>query len=258
MTDFKYVGSELDLFAAVHNWKAYWSGRVLPFITGDVLEVGAGIGSNTALLDKGGNGRWVCLEPDSRLIAKLTEKLALSKNPRDREAICGTLETLDAAWKFDTIIYIDVLEHIEKDREELENAASSSLRPGGRIIVLSPAHQKLFTPFDAAIGHFRRYNRPMLRSISPPTLRLERLIYLDSAGLMLSTGNKLFLRQSMPTPAQLRVWDIRIGRPSFRVSSTAVFFSSVRKEDYRKEFGGLRKSSSHLVLYCYAGATSGT
>ena len=67
------------------------------------------------------------------------------------------------------------LEHIEDDREGLKLAAAH-LRPGGRTIVLSPAHQWLFTPFDAAIGHFRRYNRSMLRSISPPELRIERLI----------------------------------------------------------------------------------
>jgi SAM-dependent methyltransferase len=206
MNDFKYVGSELELFAAVHNWKSYWASRIRPFVTGDVLEVGAGIGSNTPFLDAGGDGRWVCLEPDSRLLAKLNENLGQTSSRRRYEAVCCTLSSLDATQKFDTIIYIDVLEHIENDREELESAASR-LRAGGRIIVLSPAHQRLFTPFDAAIGHFRRYNRPMLRSISPPSLRIEQLIYLDSAGLLLSTANLLLLRQSMPTKAQLRFWD---------------------------------------------------
>ena len=52
--------------------------------------------------------------------------------------------------------------------------------------MLSPAHQRLFSPFDAAIGHFRRYSRSMLRGISPPDLRLERLRYLDSVGLTAS------------------------------------------------------------------------
>jgi hypothetical protein len=47
----------------------------------------------------------------------------------------------------------------------------------------------------------------MLRGISPPSLRLDHLIYLDAVGLMLSLGNLLLLRQSMPTKAQLRFWD---------------------------------------------------
>lgn len=206
MADFKYAGSELDLFAAVHNWKTYWSNRIRPYVTGDVLEVGAGIGSNTPYLDSGDNGRWVCLEPDAELASQLTTNLERSGKKRTYETITGTLQDLDSNLRFDTILYIDVLEHIEDDRAELANAAAR-LKVGGRIIVLSPAHQGLFTPFDAAIGHFRRYNRQMLRRISPPDLLLDRLFYLDSAGLVLSGANLLLLRQSMPTTSQLRVWD---------------------------------------------------
>lgn len=208
-TDFKYVGAELDLFAAVSNWKAYWSETVRPFISGDVLEVGAGIGSNTRYLDSDANGRWVCLEPDPQLISRLKSSLRESASGRKHEVICGTLQNLPTTEKFDTIIYIDVLEHIENDREELENAAAC-LRAGGRIVVLSPAHNQLFTPFDAAIGHFRRYNRSMLRSITPPGVRIEKLMYLDCAGLLLSAANRFVLHQSMPTKEQLRFWDRRL------------------------------------------------
>src|ERR1039458_8198015 len=69
MTEFKYVGSELDLFAAVRHWKSYWSAEMRRFIRGDVLEAGAGIGSNTRYLDTGRLGRFVCLEPDTELSA---------------------------------------------------------------------------------------------------------------------------------------------------------------------------------------------
>ena len=205
MNDFKYAGFELDLFAAVWNWKEYWSRQIQPFLTGDILEVGAGIGSNTRFLDPDGAGRWVCLEPDPELNGRLVKNLREAETRHAYETVCGTLESL-ADQQFDTIIYIDVLEHIDDDREEL-NQAACHLRPGGHLIVLSPAHQRLFSPFDAAIGHFRRYNRPMLRTISPASLRLERMRYLDCAGLILSAANMLLLRQSMPTKAQLRFWD---------------------------------------------------
>jgi SAM-dependent methyltransferase len=205
MSEFKYAGSELNLFAAVWNWKAYWSRQIQPFLTGDILEVGAGIGSNTLFLDPGGVGRWVCLEPDPELNRQLVKNFGETKPRRTYEAVCGTLASL-AGQQFDTIIYIDVLEHIDDDREEL-NQAASRLRSGGHLIVLSPAHQRLFSRFDAAIGHFRRYNRSMLRTITPASLRLERMRYLDCAGLILSAANVLLLRQSMPTKAQLRFWD---------------------------------------------------
>lgn len=203
--EFKYIGSELELFSAVHNWKSYWSGRIRPFVRGDTLEVGAGIGANTPYLLREEIGRWVCLEPDAGLSSQLALNLQKA-GVRDRcETVCGTVEGLGAA-RFDTIIYIDVLEHIENDREELVCAANL-LRRGGRIVVLSPAHQGLFTPFDAAIGHFRRYDRQMLREIGPPGLNLEQIWYLDSFGLLLSAANLLFLRQSMPTKSQLAFWD---------------------------------------------------
>jgi SAM-dependent methyltransferase len=222
MSDFVYVGSELDLFAEVHHWKSYWSKHLRPFISGDVLEVGAGIGANTLLLDQAvDRAQWVCLEPDPRLAAELLRNLQNADLPktdlpktglpkksssRKYDALVGTIQDLEAGRLFDTIVYVDVLEHIENDSGELR-AAASRLRPGGCVLVLSPAHQSLFTPFDAAIGHYRRYDKSMLRACSPPELRLEQLKYLDCVGLLASTANRLFLRQSMPTKAQLRVWD---------------------------------------------------
>ena len=90
--------------------------------------------------------------------------------------------------------------------------------------MLSPAHQCLFTPFDAAIGHFHRYNRPMLRRISPSCLSFIQLRYLDSFGLIVLAANLVLLRQSMPTKAQLKFWDqciipvSRVLDPCFRYS----------------------------------------
>jgi SAM-dependent methyltransferase len=224
VTDFSYAGSELELFAAVRNWKAYWSNRIRRFISEDVLEAGAGIGSNTQFLDSSGRGRWVCLEPDPQLLQQLATNLANRSRTPAYETICGTLATLDVGQQFDTIIYIDVLEHIEDDREELKRAAAH-LKREGRLIVLAPAHGWLFTPFDHAIGHFRRYNREMLRDISPPTLEIEQMYYLDCVGLAASIANRWMLRQSMPTKAQLRVWDSWMV-PLSRVADKLIFYSA--------------------------------
>jgi SAM-dependent methyltransferase len=206
MGDFHYVGSELDLFAKARNWKAYWSRRIDPFLSGDVLEVGAGIGSNTEIMCKGTNGRWVCLEPDPTMAAELGNNLRGNHGQGRFQNLCGTLQTLDREEKFNTIVYIDVLEHIEDDAEEMRQAAAR-LRPNGRIIVLSPAHQWLYTPFDSSIGHFRRYDRRSLKKVSPPDLILEKMFYLDTCGIIASAANQLFLRQSMPSDSQIRIWD---------------------------------------------------
>jgi len=222
MSEFRYVGSELELFAVVHNWKSYWSGRILPFIAGDVLEVGAGIGANTPYLNRGGHRRWVCLEPDATLVGLLASNLQRANQSGECEVICGTLQSVKGS-QFDTILYIDVLEHIADDREELQLAAAF-LRDGGRLIVLSPAHQNLFSPFDAAIGHFRRYNHAMLRRITPATLRLQQVSYLDSVGVLLSAANRYWLKQSIPTKGELRFWDQCV-IPASRVLDRCLFGS---------------------------------
>jgi hypothetical protein len=118
-------------------------------------------------------------------------------------------------------LYIDVLEHITDHKDELTRVAKHLL-PGGRIIVLSPAHQWLFTPFDQAVGHVRRYNRASLLSAKPEHLNLERIFYLDSVGMMASLGNRLILRSAMPNLSQIKIWDDWMV-PSSRVVDKLIF-----------------------------------
>ena len=73
--------------------------------------------------------------------------------------------------------------------------------------MLSPAHGWLFSPFDHAIGHCRRYTKRMLRKLTATNLNVACAFYLDSVGLLASAANRVLLRQSMPRAGQLRVWD---------------------------------------------------
>ena len=166
---FAYQGSELELFAHARRWKAYWVDVIRPWIHGDVLEVGAGMGANTPLLRGCSPGGWACLEPDAAMLARARESHAADALGGPCEYLCGTLETLERGRRFDAIVYLDVLEHIEDDRGELARAAER-LRPGGHLVVLAPAHQRLYTEFDRAIGHFRRYAAGQLLAQLDPWL----------------------------------------------------------------------------------------
>lgn len=196
-----YVGDELELFAAATNWKRYWASKVRPLLGARVLDVGAGIGATVQLLDTDASQRWVALEPDPRLADQMRGRM-----PKNCDIRVGTTASLAADELFDSILYIDVLEHIEADAAEMA-AAARHLNPGGRIIVLAPAHQFLFSPFDSAIGHFRRYDKASMRAITPPGAELERLFYLDSVGMLASLANKLVLRSGSPKPSQIAFWD---------------------------------------------------
>jgi SAM-dependent methyltransferase len=204
--DFSYVGSELDLFALAKNWKSYWTRAIKPYLGPSVLDVGAGKGATARLLSDAPGQRWLALEPDARLASCIRQDVAVGKIAANCEVRVGTLDALSPDEEFDTILYIDVLEHIEADREELTRAAKH-LKSTGRIVVLSPAHNWLFTPFDKALGHFRRYNASTLRAATPDGLKVEKVFYLDSVGLLASLGNRLILNAAHPTAAQIQLWD---------------------------------------------------
>lgn len=107
---------------------------------------------------------------------------------------------------FDSVLYGDVLEHIADDASELRRA-TALLRRGGHLVVLAPAHQWLFSAFDRAIGHCRRYDRASLAAIAPAGMEVVSSKYLDSLGTALSFANRLVLRHSMPTRRSLAFWD---------------------------------------------------
>jgi SAM-dependent methyltransferase len=203
---FTYVGDELGVFALARNWKAYVAESLSPYVGGRVLEVGAGLGATTAALCGLPHTQWIALEPDAVLLSAVEARLAAGTLPGSVTPRRGTTAEIDATERFDTILYIDVLEHIEDDRAELVRAAAL-LAPGGRIVVLSPALQALYSPFDAAIGHFRRYTRRTLAAAAPPGVATEASFYLDAAGAALSLANRLLLRQAQPTAAQIATWD---------------------------------------------------
>ena len=202
---YSYEGSELDVFALATNWKAYWASRIESDIGPRVLEVGAGLGVTARTLCKN-KTRWVALEPDPALAERMREDVRAGRLPAVCEVKVGTLRDIAVSERFDTILYIDVLEHIRDDRGELEQAAER-LDRGGSIVVIAPAHQFLYTAFDQAIGHFRRYDHRMVVALNPAGLTLDRFEYLDSVGFLASLGNRWVLNSATPSASQIRIWD---------------------------------------------------
>ena len=107
--------------------------------------------------------------------------------------------------KYDCILYADVLEHIKLDRLEILTA-SKYLKKGGRLIIMSPSHNFVYSDFDKAVNHYRRYNKKMLVKLKPSNLFVEKCYYLDSLGLILLIINKFFLKK-MPKYKDIYFWD---------------------------------------------------
>jgi SAM-dependent methyltransferase len=201
-----YVGTELELFAGARNWKSYWSSLLRPSLGRRILDVGAGIGATARLFPDHPFEHYLALEPDAALAAQIGQAQGAGGLPANLQVQVGTSADVSAELRFDTILYVDVLEHIDDDVGELARA-EALLAPGGKIIVLAPAHQWLYSPFDEAVGHVRRYNRASLLAAKPPTLQAERIFYLDSVGLLASLANRWALRASVPSARQIALWD---------------------------------------------------
>jgi SAM-dependent methyltransferase len=201
----RYIGTELELFAEAKRWKTYFGSVLSPFVAGHVLEVGAGIGSNIPFLYNERVASWTSVEPDPVLAQQIETRIAAGSLPQCR-VITGTIASIDENERFDTILYIDVLEHLSDDTAELF-AARRRLAPAGHVIVLAPAHQMLFSAFDSAIGHHRRYSRKSLVDVGPKGCQLTMCCMLDCAGFVASLANRILLSQPMPSRSQIAFWD---------------------------------------------------
>jgi SAM-dependent methyltransferase len=226
MTDFAYAGQELEQARHATNWKAYFGSRLAKYLRGRVLEVGAGLGGTTIHLRSGAQSEWVCLEPDATLAKELSATLAANPSPVPTRIVIGDITALDPGERFDCILYIDVLEHIEDDTGELARAIKL-LAEGGALVVLCPAFQLLFSAMDTALGHFRRYTARSLAAVFPAQLQRREVFYLDSLGMVASLANKFVLRQDAPGGGQVKFWDGFI-IPISRVLDRLVAYSAGR------------------------------
>ncbi|HNW96932.1 MAG TPA: methyltransferase domain-containing protein [Bacteroidales bacterium] len=219
---FDYKGKELGLFGKAINWKSYWSCKVKKYLGNKVLEVGAGMGNNVQFLVNEDILEYTCIEPDFELSEIIKKKIYNNELPSFCKSLNGTIQDLKEDQFFASILYFDVLEHIENDHEEIQKAALH-LKPDGFLIILVPAHQYLYSPFDKQIGHYRRYNKQRLKKIIPDKWEVVEIKYMDSMGFLLSMVNHTFLKQKYPTQKQIIFWD-KIVVPMSKIIDKVVFY----------------------------------
>jgi 2-polyprenyl-3-methyl-5-hydroxy-6-metoxy-1,4-benzoquinol methylase len=134
--------------------------KVERFVGSDILEVGIGIGIFTDKLLTKGKVFGVDIVPEFVEAAKRRHGARLEYLVADMGK--GIPDIL-AGRTFDTIVCMNVLEHIEDDARTLKNFMAM-LKPGGKLVLVVPAYRLLFNPLDSHDGHFRRYEKAELRS----------------------------------------------------------------------------------------------
>lgn len=163
-------------------WYNRWTlKKFSPFLNGDILEVGCGIGNFTQLLKQ--YGKVWAIDIDNNYISQTKE----SVNGQVKVGI-GDIEIgsyFFGSQKFDSIICLNVLEHINDDKKALENLYKL-LKADGFLILLVPSHQFLFGQIDKSIGHIRRYSKKdledHLKGIGFKLIKSKRLNFLGGIG----------------------------------------------------------------------------
>ena len=199
-----HLSNQIKIFLHTPNWRKYLFSKIQKYINGDIIEVGAGYGGNVNILQKI-NKISVIQRKKNSLIFIEKDKLyfkILKKKYKKQKIYNLTLSKVKK--KFDTIIYIDVLEHIQNRLKEIK-VANIKLKKKGRIIILCPAYNFLYNEFDRKIGHFLRLDKKEFK-ILKGNLNIERIFYLDSVGFLLQFINK-FIFNTLPKKTNIFIWD---------------------------------------------------
>ena len=174
----KYPEIALERFDKANLWIKYIIFKIRRFLKDDVLEVGAGCGSFTKAYMKHFHSiTLTVMENNSFNLLKKkfinVKKINIINSP-----------TKDIVKKFNTILYFNVLEHVEEDKLEIK-AALKKLNNGGYLIILVPAHQKIYSKLDKAVGHYKRYDIDFFKKNRFENSKIIKLHFLDFFGYLL-------------------------------------------------------------------------
>ncbi|MDX2176970.1 MAG: bifunctional glycosyltransferase/class I SAM-dependent methyltransferase [Candidatus Sumerlaeia bacterium] len=135
------------------------------YVGAEVFEAGCGIGNITELLlDR---RRLVVADYEDFYVDRITQSYGHLLNFKSYKADLTHPDDIAAVGEggqFDTIICLNVMEHIE-DHEIVLKHFHQLLKPGGHCIILVPHDPKLYTAVDKTLGHFRRYKKTELRAL---------------------------------------------------------------------------------------------
>jgi glycosyltransferase involved in cell wall biosynthesis/SAM-dependent methyltransferase len=176
------AAEELDFLADAKNFTRWIVDAFADAVHGDVLEVGAGIGTVASLLAATpGVRRVLAIEPATNLFHRLQEASA-SGHYEPRQVLSSSL--VHETRRFDSVVYVSVLEHIDDHVSELRTAREL-LSPNGRLCVFVPACPALYGPIDRKSGHYRRYTKQELAETAALAgFEVEDIRYFDAVSLV--------------------------------------------------------------------------
>ena len=179
-----YVGKDLEAMSFAVNYHKWILEEFRPFLGKKLVEVGAGTGSFSEMLIAENPENLALIEP-SEMFKFLEQNISQFETSASvdyyNDIFSETAHKLNETP--DTIIYVNVLEHIEDDRGELEKVYET-LQPGGHCLIFVPAFMSLYGAFDEKVGHFRRYTKNELEEKGRNAgFKIVKSKYFDFVGI---------------------------------------------------------------------------
>jgi SAM-dependent methyltransferase len=200
-----YTGWELHNFDQAKLYRLYQFALLKINIKGNILEVGPG--NCVHLSDYLKIAKNITLVEATPKYFNLLNK----KNKRNKKVkIKKSLKKLKKN-TFDTILYLDVIEHIKDDESEI-NKAYKLLKKNGTLIICVPAFQFLYSLYDKKIGHFRRYSKKNFKSLLKKCkIKNYEMRYFDFLGFCLILLSNLFSRNRLGNFSfKIKIWNYLI------------------------------------------------
>lgn len=209
-----YSGTELDAMAQAANYCRWIRRYFAPYLGKRVVEIGAGTGTfSELLLESRGTTELVLFEAAHNLFPLLRDRFA-GRNVRMH---CGPFDLSQLTGPADSVVLVNVLEHVSDDAELLSQIYQS-LRPGGSLLLFVPALEWNYGSLDKAFEHHRRYSKKGLtQEIQTAGFHIKRVRYVNMMGIASWFFAGKVLRQSTLKPAQVRWYDRWIIPWSFRL-----------------------------------------
>jgi 2-polyprenyl-3-methyl-5-hydroxy-6-metoxy-1,4-benzoquinol methylase len=197
----------LDAMAQTPRFNQWMADTIKPYCGKKVLEIGSGIGNLTAQLLRG-RRKYTATDINAEHMARLSTRFSYCPALAVREAnLENPAHFADLKEGFDTVVCLNVLEHVPDDRTGLKNILSS-LEPGGRAIILVPEGMSVYGTLDKVLGHCRRYSEQELRTkMTEAGFVVERVLKFNRVTRPGWFVNGRILKKEVFSPFQLRVFD---------------------------------------------------
>ena len=183
MNQINYEGKDLEAMSFAQNYHSWVVDEFSPFLGERVGEVGAGSGNFSSLLLNEKITSLVAIEPSQEMYPLLVERFSTDERVACRQGIFADFYTEYTNY-FDSIVYVNVLEHIKDDKQELRYM-HQSLKNGGSVCIFVPALSWLYSDIDASVGHYRRYHKKQLRELVEGTgFEIVKIKYFDIVGII--------------------------------------------------------------------------